>query len=173
MPTNLAIASNGQIFVSDGYGNHRVHKFTPEGELLLSWGRQGTGPGEFALVHNVAVDKFNRVLVNDDENHRIQLFDFDGVFIEEWAMLNPSGLCVHNDLVYVSQLAPYHDPLNGPGSGTVSIWSLDGEKLGEWIGTAGVDRAMLVGPHDLSVNFDGSIFVCEGRIGRVSKFNRV
>ena len=53
MPSGLAIAPDGNMFVSDGYGAHRVHKFSPEGELLLSWGKQGTGPGEFALVHNV------------------------------------------------------------------------------------------------------------------------
>ena len=53
MPSGLAIAPNGELFVSDGYGGHRVHKFSPDGELLLSWGKQGTGPGEFALLHNI------------------------------------------------------------------------------------------------------------------------
>ena len=89
MPANLAIAPNGEIFVADGYGNHRVHKFSADGELLHSWGRQGTGPGEFALVHNVWIDRSNRVLINDDENHRIQLFTPDGDYLEEWHMTNP------------------------------------------------------------------------------------
>jgi DNA-binding beta-propeller fold protein YncE len=173
MPTNLAIAPDGCIFVSDGYGNQRVHKFNAEGKLLLSWGKQGTGRGEFALVHNVWVDSLNRVLVNDDENDRIQLFNFDGQYLEEWQMMNPSGLCVHNDTVFVSQLSPAHDPANGPGWGAVSIWNLDGERLSEWIGSAGTDRRMLVGPHDLCVDSEGSIYVCEGRIGRVSKFRRL
>lgn len=173
MPTNLAIAPDGNIFVSDGYGNHRVHKFSPSGELLLSWGRQGTGPGEFALVHNVWIDSRNRVLINDDENHRIQLFTLEGVFIEEWHMTNPSGLCIHDDIVYVAQLGPYHDPDKGPGWGSVSLWNLDGEMLTNWVGTEGEDRMTLVAPHDLGVDDEGSIYVCEGDIGRVSKFRRV
>ena len=56
MPSGLAIAPNGDMFVSDGYGAHRVHKFSADGELLLSWGKEGTGPGEFALLHNIWVD---------------------------------------------------------------------------------------------------------------------
>ena len=75
LPSGLAIAPNGELFVSDGYGGHRVHKFTPEGELLLSWGRQGTGPGEFALLHNIWVDRNSRVFICDRENNRIQIFD--------------------------------------------------------------------------------------------------
>jgi sugar lactone lactonase YvrE len=173
MPTNVAFAPNGQIFVSDGYGNHRVHKFSPEGELLLSWGKQGTGPGEFALVHNISIDKFDRLLVNDDENHRIQLFDYDGNYLEEWSMTNPSGLCIHDDIVYVANLGPYYDPANGPGWGAVTIWNLKGEKLSEWVGSEGPDRRALVGPHDLCVDDDGNIYVCEGDGGRVQRFNRL
>lgn len=173
MPTNLAIAANGDIFVSDGYGNHRVHKFNAAGELLLSWGRQGTGPGEFALVHNIWIDKFNRVLVNDDENHRIQLFTVDGEFIEQWEMTNPSGLYLRDDIVYVAQLGPYEDASKGPGWGAISLWDLQGNKLSEWVGWEGEDRRMLVGPHDLGVDQEGSLYVCEGPIGRVSKFRRV
>jgi DNA-binding beta-propeller fold protein YncE len=173
MPANLAIAPNGDIFVADGYGNHRVHKFSPEGELLLSWGRQGTGPGEFALVHNIWIDSRNRVLVNDDENHRIQIFDVDGNFLDQWTMTNPSGLCIHDDIVYVSQLGPYYDPAKGEGWGAVSLWNLDGVKLSEWVGTDGPDRNIMVSPHDLGVDDEGSVYVCEVDIGRVSKFRRV
>ena len=65
MPSGLAIAPDGHMFVSDGYGGHRVHKFTADGELVKSWGKQGTGPGEFALLHNVWVDKNSRVYIAD------------------------------------------------------------------------------------------------------------
>ena len=173
MPTNLAISANGDIIVADGYGNHRVHKFSPAGELLHSWGRQGTGPGEFALVHNVWVDKYDRILINDDENHRIQLFTQRGEFIEQWDMTNPSGLCIHDDIVYVAQLSPYPDPQQGPGWGGISLWDLQGHCLSRWSGNEGKDRDMLMAPHDLGVDDEGSIYVCEGDRGQVAKFRRV
>jgi len=173
MPTNLAIAPTGEIFVADGYGNHRVHKFSSDGQLLLSWGRQGTGPGEFALVHNIWIDKSGRVLVNDDENHRIQIFNSEGDFLEEWHMTNPSGLCIHEDVVYVSQLGPYHDPSKGSGCGTISLWTLDGEPITSWTGLDGPGGDIMVAPHDLCVDGQGSIYACEVRIGRVSKFRRI
>jgi DNA-binding beta-propeller fold protein YncE len=173
MPTNLAIAANGDIFVSDGYGNHRVHKFNSEGDLLLSWGRQGTGPGEFALVHNIWVDKHQRVLVADDENHRIQLFDEDGVYLEEWSMTNPSGLCISSDIVYVGQLAPYHEPALGSGWGAVSLWDLNGKQIGGWSGRDNPGKDLMVSPHDVGVDEDGSVYVCEVRAKRVSKYRRV
>lgn len=173
MPTNLAFAPNGDIFVSDGYGNHRVHRFSPDGELLLSWGVQGTGPGQFALVHNVWVDKAGRVLVNDDENHRVQVFTMDGEYITEWPMLNPSGAYLRDDIFYVANLGPYEDPSKGPGWGAITIWDLEGNKLSEFVGTDGDDRRALVGPHDLGVDQEGSLYVCEGPIGRVAKFRRV
>ena len=87
MPTGLAIAPNGDIFVSDGYGNSRVHRFDPEGDLLKSWGTVGTGPGEFAMPHNIDVDKNGRVFVCDRENNRIQIFDAEGAFLTEWTDL--------------------------------------------------------------------------------------
>ena len=62
-PRKIITAPNGDIFVADGYGGHKVHRFSPDAELLLSWGRQGTGPGEFALVHNVWVDRHGRVFI--------------------------------------------------------------------------------------------------------------
>jgi DNA-binding beta-propeller fold protein YncE len=173
MPTNLAIAGNGDIFVADGYGNHRVHKFNSDGELLLSWGKQGTGPGEFALVHNIWIDRDERVLVADDENHRIQIFNTEGVFLDEWKMTNPSGLCIHRDIVYVGQLGPYHDRSKGEGWGSVSLWGLDGSQLASWTGLDSPTKDLMVSPHDLCVDDDGSVYVCEVDIGRVSKYRRV
>ena len=110
MPSGLAIGPSGEMFVSDGYGAHRVHKYNADGELLLTWGRQGTGPGEFALVHNVWVDKDSRVLICDRENDRIQIFDDQGGFLEEWTDLEkPGDIWIHDDVVHVVE--------QGPGSG--------------------------------------------------------
>ena len=73
-PTNLALGPGGEMYVADGYGNCRVHKFSPEGELLHSWGEPGEGPGQFNLPHGVGVDRSGRVAVADRENDRVQFF---------------------------------------------------------------------------------------------------
>ena len=73
--THTALSPKGEIYVSDGYQNARVHKYAPDGKLLLSWGEPGTAPGEFNLVHNIACDDDGWVYVADRENHRVQVFD--------------------------------------------------------------------------------------------------
>ena len=124
MPSGLAISSSGELYVSDGYGGHRVHKFRADGELLLSWGKQGTGPGEFALLHNIWVDERERVLICDRENDRIQLFNSDGDFLEEWTDLSsPGDVWIHEDHIYCIEQGPH---------GGVSIWTLDGDVVSRW-----------------------------------------
>ncbi|MGE0406496.1 MAG: peptidyl-alpha-hydroxyglycine alpha-amidating lyase family protein [Candidatus Korobacteraceae bacterium] len=85
LPTDVAFAPNGDIYISDGYGNARVVKFSPSGEFLLEFGKRGTGPGEFGLPHNVQVDAQGKVYVSDRDNQRIQVFDPSGKFLSEWA----------------------------------------------------------------------------------------
>jgi len=102
MPSGLAISPGGELFVSDGYCSRRVHKFSPEGELLLSWGSPGEGPGEFAFVHNLAVDPTVRVFVCDRENDRIQIFDADGGYLKWWTDLPlPGDLYIRDGVAYV------------------------------------------------------------------------
>ena len=76
--THTALSPTGDIYVSDGYGNARVHKYAPDGRPLMSWGESGTKPGQFNLVHNVTCDPDGWVYVADRENHRIQVFDGNG-----------------------------------------------------------------------------------------------
>ena len=78
--THTALSPQGDIYVSDGYQNARVHKYAPNGKLLLSWGEPGTAPGQFNLVHNVACDDEGWVYVADRENHRVQVFDSNGKY---------------------------------------------------------------------------------------------
>ncbi len=86
-PTDVAFLPNGDFFVSDGYGNSRVVKFSREGKYLLEWGRRGKGPGEFDLPHQVRVDSRQNVYVSDRENNRIQIFDANGKFLRQWTHL--------------------------------------------------------------------------------------
>ena len=82
-PTNLALAPKGELYVSDGYGNARIHKFSAEGQLLFSWGEPGTAR-PFPIPHGIAVDRQGTVFVADRENSRIQLFSPDGTYLREW-----------------------------------------------------------------------------------------
>ncbi len=86
-PTDLAFGADGSVYVSDGYGNNRVVHFDPSGGFLGTWGRRGSAPGEFDTPHSIAVLRDGRVLVSDRHNHRIQIFDGDGRYLDEWRHL--------------------------------------------------------------------------------------
>ena len=91
--THTALSPKGEIYVSDGYGNARIHKYTPDGKLLMSWGEPGTGEGEFNIVHNICCDADGWVYVADRENHRVQVFDGNGKYETQWNNLHrPCGL---------------------------------------------------------------------------------
>src|SRR5438477_273239 len=81
------VAPGGDLYVTDGYGNARVHRFSAEGRLLQSWGEPGAGPGQFNLPHGIAVLADGRVLVADRENDRIQLFDPEGKYLDQWTQV--------------------------------------------------------------------------------------
>jgi sugar lactone lactonase YvrE len=87
-PTDIAFSPDGKfVYVSDGYGNSRVVKFTYDGRFVKTWGKPGTAPSEFNTVHSVAVDSKGTVYVSDRENNRIQIFDADGEFLRQWTHL--------------------------------------------------------------------------------------
>lgn len=100
-PTDLAFGADGSVYVSDGYGNSRVVQFDPDGGFIRSWGRRGSGPGEFDTPHSIAVTPDGRVLVSDRHNHRIQIFDADGNYLAEWDHLGATQCLTigpHGDL---------------------------------------------------------------------------
>ncbi len=116
-PTDVAVAANGDIYVADGYGNSNVHRFSPEGKLLRSWGKPGAGPGEFTTPHAVRVHPDGRVLVADRENDRVQIFTAEGDFLEEWRDLyHPMDLYIDPaGMVYVSDQVPRLSMLSPEG----------------------------------------------------------
>ena len=87
-PTRTAVALDGEIYVADGYGNARIHRFTPEGKWRASFGQVGQGSSEFMTPHSIIVDRQNRLVVCDRENDRVQIFERDGRWLAEWR-----GLC--------------------------------------------------------------------------------
>ena len=92
-PTDIAFAPSGDFYVTDGYGNSRIVKFSKDGRVLKIWGQRGSGPGEFHTPHAAAVDRQGNVYVADRENYRIQIFDADGNFQREWTHVGaPWGL---------------------------------------------------------------------------------
>ena len=105
-PTNSAIAPNGDIYVSDGYGNARVHHFTADGKLIKSWGEPGTGTGQFNLPHGISITNDGRVLVADRENDRIQIFSLNGEYLEPWDHVQrPTDIYIDREGdIYVSSL---------------------------------------------------------------------
>jgi len=83
-PTKVAVAPNGDLFITDGYGNARVHHFTTNGDLIKSWGEPGEGQSQFNLPHSIWILKDSRILVCDRENSRVQIFNQDGTFSGSW-----------------------------------------------------------------------------------------
>ena len=113
--THTAMAPNGDIYVSDGYGNSRVHRYSPNGKLIMSWGGPGTDPGEFNIVHNITCDADGWVYVADRENHRVQVFDGNGKYETQWnnlfrpcGLFMPPGKC---PICYIGELGPVQ-PVN-------------------------------------------------------------
>lgn len=86
-PTDIAFGPSGDVFVSDGYGNSRVVKFSKDGKYLMAWGKRGTGPGQFHIPHSIGIDSHGTVYVSDRENNRIQRFDLEGKYLGEWTHL--------------------------------------------------------------------------------------
>ena len=166
LPTDLALGPDGEMFVSDGYGNARIHKYSPDGELIKSWGTPGDGPGEFDLPHCVRVDPRNRVMVADRSNNRIQFFTLDGEYIEEWGDFSqPDTIFIDDDqTVYIAELDQ-----------RVTILTLDGEIIAQWESERGstVPGEFFACPHGIWVDSHDDLYVGEVQAdGRLQKFIR-
>ena len=158
--------NTGDLYVSDGYANAQVHKYSPDGKLLFSWGRPGTDPGEFNIPHNIATDKDGYVYVADRESHRVQIFDSNGRFETQWNNLHrPCAIFISEDqLVYIGELGwglsvNENHPNLGP---RITVMNTKGERLGR-IGHMGwgLEVGQFIAPHGIGLDSDGSIYVGE------------
>ena len=164
LPTDIALSPEGDMYISDGYGNSRVHKYSADGKLLFSWGEPGNGSGQFDLPHSVWVDKKGRVFIADRENNRIQIFDPNGKYVTEWTgFLQPDDLYFDADeTVYVAELGH-----------RVSILNTEGEVLARWGEKSGVPGQFLACPHGIWADSHGDLYVVEVQGDhRIQKFVR-
>jgi hypothetical protein len=167
-PTHVAISPRtGDIYVSDGYGNSRVHKYDPKGRLLKSWGEPGTDPGCFNIPHNIATDAEGLVYVADRENSRVQIFDGEGRYLAQWSNLHrPCGLHIDRaaGLGYVGEL-PSSLPVNAevPNIGArVSVVSMKGDLVDRVGGRfLGEKPGEFVAPHGCVVDSRRDLYVAE------------
>jgi hypothetical protein len=181
MPTSAKQAPNGDLFVSDGYAQNRIHRFTEKGEHILSWGKgdpvfiqrfrgqpvtgtPGTGPGEFNLPHDVTVTADSRVYVLDRENKRWQVFSPEGEYLSEaGGMTSPCDVAIDAEGVFYIV-----------GGHAVDIRNAAGEQLGRW-GEQGDEPGQFKnGPHGCWMDPEGSLYIGEvGGNNRLQKFRRV
>ena len=163
LPAGVVTNEGGEIFVADGYGNSRVHKYGPDGALIYSWGEPGSAnPVEFNLPHGVVLDNEGRLLVCDRENNRIQIFDQEGEFRAMWTGLRqPADAVVGPDgTVFVAEL-----------QGRVSVLTSDGDVLARWGGEGSNAPSLFGAPHGIAMDSRGDVYVAEVvQGGRIQKF---
>ncbi|MGH2615072.1 MAG: peptidyl-alpha-hydroxyglycine alpha-amidating lyase family protein [Thermomicrobiales bacterium] len=153
-PADVAVASNGDIYVADGYANSAVHRFSSDGELKQSWGRPGHGPGEFTTPHAIWVDRQERVLVADRENNRVQIFTADGEYLDTWGdHYHPMDIYGGPDrLIYVTDQIP-----------RLSVLAADGRLVGRC-------RPVLYGAHGVWGDSLGNLYLAEAApMNRITK----
>jgi len=171
LPTDVAVLRDGSFYVSDGYKNTRVMKFSADGRLEFEWGAKGTGPGQFNLPHGIAIDTQGRVIVCDRENERLQIFDAKGSFLEEWKgqrIGKPYGVETTPDgAIYI--IDGGSPSVKAANRGKAVELNLRGLVI-DTFGSAGDGPGQFRLGHDIAVGPDGAVYVAEGTGARVQKF---
>jgi DNA-binding beta-propeller fold protein YncE len=153
-PADVAVAPNGDIYVADGYANSAVHRFAPTGKWKQTWGRPGSGGGEFTTPHAIWVDREERVLVADRENNRIQVFTADGEHVDSWPdHYHPMDIYVDSDqLIFITDQIP-----------RLSVLAADGRLVGRC-------RPVLYGAHGVWGDSRGNLYLAEASpMNRITK----
>ena len=164
-PTSAAIMpSNGDVYISDGYGNSRVHCYSGTGEYKFSWGESGIDAGQFMRPHNIAVDSDDKVYVVDREAHRIQIFDARGNFITMWNNIHrPDSMVLWQDHIYVGELNGVGPVGGAPGLGhRVPVYDLNGNRVCMFgAQEEGEGPGEFIAPHGIAVDSKGDLYVGE------------
>ena len=166
-PTDIAIhPTTGDLFISDGYGNSRVHKLTPEGEHILSWGVPGSENGQFSLPHNISMIGEDKVIVADRENFRLQIFDLEGNYIDQWHLHHPMSVTEGKNgdkNLYIGEMGPPDVQIGVKGLGNrIVVLSPEGEKIDAFgHGLPGQNDDQFVAPHGVTTDSKGNVYVGE------------
>jgi dienelactone hydrolase/DNA-binding beta-propeller fold protein YncE len=160
--TDVAVAPNGDFFVSDGYGNNRIVKFSPTGDFVKTWGVRGKAEGEMNLPHAVQFDALGLLHVADRENNRVQVFDQNGAFVRSYGGFAPFGLTIAPDqTLFVA---------DGRENKCLHM-TLYGKVLSEW-GSQGSGPGQFQLPHCIAVDRNGNVYVGEVGGKRIQRFVR-
>ncbi|MBX3437770.1 MAG: hypothetical protein KF861_09785 [Planctomycetaceae bacterium] len=162
-PTDVNFGPEGELYVTDGYGNSRVVKFTSKGEFVTTWGDAGSGPGQFNSPHAVVIDPQGRVVIADRDNNRIQIFDPSGKLLETWTGFTPFGVALDADgVMFVA---------DGKAQ---KILQLDeaGHVVQSWGGERGTAAGEFSTPHMLEADRQGNLYAAEVGGKRVQKLVR-
>lgn len=160
-PTEMLPGPSGDLYVTDGYRNSRVHRFTGDGELIQSWGQPGkTAPGDFHLPHSLVIAPDGTLYVSDRANSRVQIFSPDGKFLGMWTgMGGPNDMARDNDgIFYLVEQA------TSAGKPAVSVRDGNGAVLARW---------EVVPVHGMGIDASGNIYIGLTNMGRVNKYARV
>ncbi|MCC6913833.1 MAG: 6-bladed beta-propeller [Rhodospirillaceae bacterium] len=161
MPSSIAFYPDGTFIVADGYVNGRIAKFDKNGKYISEFGSKGSGPGQFDLVHSVAIDKQGRIYASDRRNHRIQVFDANGKFIEEWKNVgSPTRLAITEDQYLWMSDADYN---------RFAKFDLSGKLITYW-GVLGANPGEFNNLHNWDVDVNGNLFTADGGNNRIQKF---
>lgn len=172
-PTDVAVAPDGSFYVSDGYVNSRVAKFSAGGKFLFDWGRKGTRPGEFDLPHGISIDAQGRIYVADRSNSRVQVFEGDGTFIAEWKgsdLGRPWAVtCGPDGSVYIvdgGDLKPWP-----PDRGHILKLDPSGRIQEKWASFGNYNGQLFWG-HCVAVGTNGAVYSGDIHGRRIQKFQR-
>jgi len=167
-PTDIDWLPDGTFFISDGYGGTRVAKFDKDGKFIKDWGGppkdpNNPGPNEFDTVHSIAISKDQRLFVVDRTHRRFQIFDTDGNFLDMFTTGVNSSPYYH----YIS--TDQYLWVGDGGTNRILKYDLNGNYLYGWGGRGG-QRGTFNGPHQITTDQDGNLYVAEVFNGRVQKF---
>jgi DNA-binding beta-propeller fold protein YncE len=163
-PTDVAAhPRTGELFITDGYGNSRVHRYSPDGDHIASWGELGSDPGCFDVPHGIAFIDDDHLAVIDRENFRVQVFTTSGKFVEQWFAHRPGAIRACGGLLYLAELGPVAFQWKLPNLGCrIRILDLRGNdvaRFGNALPGTGPDQ--FIAPHGLAIDSRGDVYVAE------------